>query len=65
VAQTVGVKDETPVFHAHTSSPVTIIPNLAHTEKPVVDQSRQNYLFNAVVWEPGPLPAKAGITQWL
>jgi hypothetical protein len=42
VSETVDVKDTVPVLHADSSSLTTNIPTVAYSEKPIVDQSRQN-----------------------
>ena len=60
VSETIDVKDTIPVLHPDSSSLTTNIPTVAYAEKPVVDQSRQNYLFDAVVWQPGSASGNGG-----
>jgi hypothetical protein len=60
VSETVDVKDTVPVLHPDSSSLTTNIPTVAYAEKPIVDQSRANYLFDAVVWQPGSAAGNGG-----
>jgi outer membrane receptor protein involved in Fe transport len=60
IAQTVDVKDVVPLLHTDSSSLTTHIPTVVYAEKPIVDQSRQNYLFDAVVWQPGSASGNGG-----
>jgi hypothetical protein len=60
VSETVEVKGGASVLHTDSGSLTTNIPTVAYTEKPIVDQSRQDYLFDAVVWQPGSASGNGG-----
>lgn len=53
VTQTVEVRDAVPVIVTETPALTTGIPKIANAEKPLMNETRAGYTYDALTWTPG------------